>query len=453
MTEYSRTCLAAVALTSLATCSMTAAEEKPNFIIILTDDQGYQDLGCFGSPLIKTPNVDKLAANGMKFTDFYVSCSVCTPSRFSLQTGLYPQQGKWKSTVVFPQQNVTMFKEGQQTIADVLKAKGYATAAIGKWHLGHQKSEYLPTGHGYDYYYGIPYSNDMGGWKGMPFAKDVVFGKGNSKEVYDVSKRNGPPLMQNDKVIEYPVDQVTLTKRYTDEAVKFIKENKNKSFYLFVSHSMPHVPLYSGKDFQGKSKRGPYGDAIEEVDWSVGQIVKTLQENNLNSKTLILYTSDNGPWLNKKDHGGSALPLRDGKKSTWEGGPRVPTVISWPGHIPADKVCNKVASTMDVLPTFAKLAGAKLPNYPLDGHDISQMIFSPHTLSKLEYLFYTAARGQIDSIRHGKWKLHQNALYDLDQDIGEQKNLASKYPEVVSKLQKTLSTYQSKYKNNQPKRK
>ena len=281
-----------------------AAGDRPNFVVIFTDDQGYQDVGCFGAPKIKTPNLDRMAAEGMKFTDFYVAASVCSPSRAALLTGCYPTP-TGVTRVLFPRDK-TGLKPGMKTIADVLKTRGYATTCIGKWHLVH-KPPHLPTFHGFDSYFGIPYSNDM----------------------------RPTPLMRNTETVEEPANQATLTQRYTEEAVAFLKANKDKPFFLYVPHTMPHVPLAASETFKGRSAGGLYGDVIEEIDWSTGEILKTLKELGVDSKTLVIYTSDNGPWLSKKAHGGCSLPLRDGKFSTYEGGFREPCSMRWPGTIPA----------------------------------------------------------------------------------------------------------------------
>jgi len=405
----------AVAASLPARALAKAATERPNFVVIFTDDQGYQDIGCFGAPKIKTPHLDRMAAEGMKFTDFYVAASVCSPSRAALLTGCYPTR-TGITRVLFPRDN-TGLKPGMKTIAEVLKTRGYATACIGKWHLGHTPP-HLPTFHGFDTYFGIPYSNDM----------------------------RPTPVMRNTETVEEPANQATLTQRYTEEAVKFIRANKDKPFFLYLPHTMPHVPLFVSETFKDKSAGGLYGDVIEEIDWSTGEILKTLKGLGLDSKTLVVYTSDNGPWLSKKAHGGCALPLRDGKFSTYEGGFREPCIMRWPGTIPAAAVCSETALTMDLLPTFAKLAGADLPaGYALNGKDISALMTRPGAKTPHDAFFYY--RGTtLEAVRSGQWKAilyakgadgrpgKPHELYDLKADIGETTDVASANPDVVARL-------------------
>ena len=405
-----------------------AYDHRPNFIIVFTDDQGYQDVGCFGSPLIKTPHLDRMAAEGIKFTDFYVAAAVCSPSRAALLTGCYPPRvGITK--VLFPKDNIGLNVK-EITIADILKNHGYVCACIGKWHLGHLP-EFLPSQHGFDYYYGIPYSNDM-----------QIKREGKS----------GPPLMCNEKIVEHPANQVALTQRYTKETVKFITENRDRPFFLYLPHTMPHVPLYVSEKFKGKSKRGLYGDVIEEIDWSVGQILKTLTELAIDENTLVLFTSDNGPWLGKGESGGSALPLRDGKFSTYEGGMRMPCIARWPGKIPAGKVCYDVCGTLDLLPTFAGLADAKVPSdRVIDGKDIWPLMSgqvgakSPHTA----LYFYKGTK--LEAVRCGRWKLRrakQTELYDLEVDIGEKHNLAGERPQIVKRLTDMMQEFDRQLRSN-----
>jgi arylsulfatase A len=405
---------------------------KPNFIIIFCDDLGYGDLGCFGSKKHRTPNINRMAAEGMRFTSFYVTSGVCTPSRSSLMTGCYPRrvnmhQSGRNEWVLFP-----VAKKGlnpnEITIAEVLKARGYATACVGKWHLGDQP-KFLPTRQGFDYYYGIPYSNDMGARQ---------------------RKQNPPlPLLRNEKVIEAPADQNTLTKRYTEQVIKFITTNKDKPFFVYLPHTMPHNPVHSSEKFRGKSANDGYGDCVEEIDWSTGQILETLKKLDIDDRTLVVFTSDNGA---AKRWGGSNLPLSGFKGSTMEGGMREPAVMRWPGKIPAGKACDELASTLDLMPTLARLAGTKPPtDRIIDGKNIWSLMTGKRGAQSPHEAFYYYFRDQLQAVRSGKWKLHlpfkikkrkqekavSNAplkLYDLEADIGEKTNVAADHPDVVKQL-------------------
>ncbi len=403
-----------------------SATRPPNFIVILTDDQGYADIGCFGGVDFATPNLDRMAAEGMKFTDFYSASPVCTPSRAALLTGRYPLR-TGLSRVIGPADSIGL-DDQEVTFAELLKQRGYATMCVGKWHLGHLPP-FLPTRHGFDHYFGIPYSNDM------------------PTEAAD--GRAGVPLMRDEQVIEHPVEQTTLTQRYTQEAVKFIREAKDQPFFLYLPHTMPHVPLHVSPPFAGRSKRGLYGDVLEEVDWSVGEILSALRESGVDEHTCVVFTSDNGPWLGKKEHGGSALPLRAGKFSTWEGGQRVPCIMRWPGRIPAGKVCSEVATTMDLLPTFAALAGsAPSADRVVDGKDIAALLFGRPGATTPHEAFYYFSRNTLEAVRVGEWKFHRAlpvsehrnepraaALYNLKTDIGESSDLLAANPEVGRRLE------------------
>jgi len=426
---------ASLVMPGCSNASQRAAKSRkagpPNFIIIFCDDLGYGDIGCFGSTKHRTPNIDQMADEGMRFTSFYVTSGVCTPSRSSLMTGCYPRRvnmhqsarGEW---VLFP-----VAKKGlnpdEITIAEVLKKKGYATACVGKWHLGDQP-QFLPTKQGFDYYFGIPYSNDMG-----------------SKQ----RKQNPPlPLLRNEKVIEAPVDQNTLTKRYTEEVLKFITANKDNPFFIYLPHTMPHNPVHSSDAFRGKSANKGYGDCVEEIDWSTGQILETLKNLGIDNNTLVVFTSDNGA---ASRWGGSNLPLSGWKGSTMEGGMREPCVIRWPGKIPAGKSCDELACTMDLLPTFAKLAGTEPPaDRIIDGKDIRPLLAGKKNAKSPHEAFYYYFRDQLQAVRSGKWKLHLERtqrprgaqkprkipakLYDLNADIAEKKNIAEKNSDVVKRL-------------------
>ncbi|MGE3808882.1 MAG: sulfatase [Gemmataceae bacterium] len=436
--------MAAVLLTA---GGLPAAERpaKPNFVVIFTDDQGYGDVGCFGAKDFETPNLDKMAREGMRFTNWYAAQAVCSASRAALLTGCYPNRVGILGALG-PASKIGISAD-EMTIAQALEPRGYASGIFGKWHLGHLP-KFLPTRHGFDEYFGLPYSNDM--WPFHPTA---------GKSFPDL------PLFDNEKIVNPKVtaaDQRNLTTWYTERAVKFIQKNKDKPFFLYVAHSMPHVPLYVSDKFQGKSRQGLFGDVIMEIDWSVGQILAELKKQGLDDKTLVLFTSDNGPWLSYGNHAGSAGPLREGKGTTWDGGQREACIARWPGQIPAGKVCNELAATIDVLPTFARLAGAEQPRNKIDGLDIwpllsgQQDAMTPHEA----YYFYWGRH--LQAIRSGKWKLHFPhdyrtlagkpggkdgkpanysqaktglALYDLDNDIGETKNVADQHPEIVKKLQ------------------
>ena len=437
---------------------------KPNIVLIFNDDQGYQDLGCFGSPDIKTPRVDQMAKEGMKFTDFYVASPVCSASRASLLTGCYHNR-VGVGGVFFPNRGNQGLNPKHVTIAEALKTVGYKTMCVGKWHLGDQV-QFLPTNQGFDAYYGIPYSNDMTPAKNMKYSDDCVWREDFTKEKLDMqfakgrskkgglSLKNKVPLMRNEECIEMPVDQSTITKRFATEGIKFITESveAKKPFFLYLANSMPHVPLYASPDFKGKSKRGLYGDTIEEIDYNTGRILDHLKKLKIEENTIVIFTSDNGPWLVKGKAGGSALPLFEGKMTHFDGGQRVPTVMRWPGKIPAGSVCSEMALSMDLFPTLAKLAGAELPTaMTLDGKDIIDLMTAkegaktPH-----EYFFFGSS-----AVRHGDWKYHKvekfkvkstarknngPTLYNLKEDIGESKNLIKEYPEIAAKLKAALET-------------
>ncbi|HUT12670.1 MAG TPA: sulfatase, partial [Thermoguttaceae bacterium] len=349
------------ALMTMATASLSFAvsadDRPPNFVIIYCDDLGYGDIGPFGSEKHRTPNLDRMAAEGRRFTDFYVTSGVCSPSRSSLMTGCYPKrvglhQNETGRGVLFPGNHRGLNPE-EITIAEVLKARGYATAVVGKWHLGDQP-EFLPTRQGFDSYFGIPYSNDMGHWKPQ-------------------WQYPALPLMRDEKVIETEPDQSQLTPRYTAEAIEFITAHKDEPFFLYLPHTFPHVPLYASERFKGKSANGPFGDAVEEIDWSTGEILGAIEQLGIDSRTLVIFTSDNGA---QNGPGGSNAPLRGFKGSTWEGGMREPCIMRWPGKIPAGTTCRELAGTLDLMPTLAKLAGTSAPaDRIIDGKDIRPLLF------------------------------------------------------------------------------
>jgi len=426
---------------------VAAAAEKPNFIIIFTDDQGYNDLSCFKSETIKTPHIDQLATEGRKFTSFYVAANVCTPSRSALLTGCYPKRIGMEKHVIFPAHNHGLHTD-EVTIADLLKGAGYATACIGKWHLGHRKP-FLPTSQGFDSYYGIPYSNDMS----HPDNKNKPWGKWDEswKNPDVMVKKWNTPLMQDEKIIELPVEQRTITRRYTDKGIEFVKANKEKPFFLYLPHSMPHLPLFVPDDIRDPDVKNAYKCVIEHIDAEVGRLVKTVRDLGLSSKTYIIFTSDNGPWIQFKHHAGSAKPLRAGKGTTYEGGHRVPCVMWAPGRIPAGTTSDAFTTTMDILPSIAKLAGLELkPRGPIDGKDISAVMLGDAPSPRKEMLFYSA-RGKLEGLRQEEWKLlirKKPELYNLAKDIGEQQNLAETMPEKVAELKKRMEALDKEIAEN-----
>ncbi|MGY8749073.1 MAG: sulfatase family protein [Pirellulales bacterium] len=448
----------AFVLLALHGTSMVNAENasKPNFIIIFADDQGYNDLGCFGSEKIKTPNIDQLASEGRKFTSFYVPCSVCSPSRAALLTGCYPKRVGMEKHVLFPKSDYGL-NPAEHTIANHLKGLGYATACIGKWHLGHLP-ELLPRQQGFDSYFGIPYSNDMN----HPDNKNKP--KISSDERWTNQKSAvthwNTPLFGNEEIIELPVDQRTITRRYTDKAVEFITANKDNPFFLYLPHSMPHIPLYVPEDVYDPDPQNAYTCVIEHIDAEVGRLVQTVRELGLADNTYIIYTSDNGPWLQFGSHGGSALPLRSGKGTTFEGGQRVPCVMWAPGRIPAGTSTNAFTSTLDLLPTIAAITKSQLPTNKIDGKDISSTLTSDRTPRK-DMLFYSA-RGQLQGIREGDWKFLEitqtnrktktskttSYLFNLANDIGEQNNLLDQYPERIARMKIQMQRLDSEISEN-----
>ena len=429
---------------------------RPNFIIIFTDDQGYGDLSCFGSKTIETPNIDRLAKEGRKFTSFMVASPVCTPSRAALMTGCYPKRVGMHQHVLFPTSKKGLNPE-EHTIADHLKSQGYATACFGKWHLGHQP-EVLPTSQGFDTYLGIPYSNDMnhpdnkgkpqGGFKGM----DLLWADPES-----TLTKWKTPLIENETIVELPVDQRTVTRRYTQRAIDFVTEHQDEPFLVYLPHSMPHIPLYVPDDVRDPDPLNAYINTIEHIDSEVGRLLDQIDRLKLTDRTYVIYATDNGPWLPFRHHGGSAGPLRNGKGTTFEGGQRVPCLIRGPG-IPAGTVCSELTGTIDVLPTIAALTETKLPDdRKIDGMDVSGLWNGTDEQSpRNEFLYYTS-QGKIEGIRRGDWKLlvkngraqkgqgnnRKSAepevfLFNLIEDLGEQNNLAAKHPEKVDELRDAM---------------
>lgn len=433
----------------LGLVARVSAADKPNFVIIFADDLGYGDLGCFGNPTIRTPNLDRMAVEGQRWTSFYVGASVCTPSRAALMTGRLPiRTGMMsaKNRVLFPD-SAGGLPSSEITIADLLKGQGYATAAVGKWHLGYQP-RYLPTAHGFDTYWGIPYSNDMDPEPGSPNYAKMVAQDANyaaSFEQFNV------PILHDTAVAERPANQNTLTGRYSDKAVEFIRAHRDRPFFVYLAHNMPHIPLFASNDYRGRSRRGLFGDAVEEIDAGVGKILATLKELNLDKNTLVIFTSDNGPWLPFKTHGGSAGLLRQGKGTTFEGGMREPTIFWWPGKI-APGVQMQMGTTMDILPTFCALSGTTPPqDRILDGYDLSPLLLGKTDKSPRDTVYYWREE-KLFAVRQGPWKAHfitqgcygigpkrevheVPELYQVENDPSEKYNVAEFHPDIVARLE------------------
>ena len=441
---------AALLIGAVVVPSICFAIEKPNFIIIFADDQGYNDLGCFGSKTISTPNIDRLASEGRKYTSFYVPCSVCSPSRAALLTGCYPKRIGMHKGVLFPNSSHGLNPQ-EYTIAEHLKANGYATACVGKWHLGHQ-AELLPRAQGFDLYFGIPYSNDMNHpdnrGKTKLSSDELWADQSNCVEQWKT------PLVENEEIVEIPVDQRTITRRYTDKAIDFVKSNSDKPFFLYLPHSMPHVPLYVPEDAYDPDPKNAYKCVIEHIDAEVGRLVQTVRDLGIADNTWIIYTSDNGPWLRFKHHGGSADPLRAGKGTTFEGGQRVPCVMWAPGRIPAGTSTDAFATTMDLLPTIAAITKTSLSRNKIDGQDISST-FDADQSPRSEMLFY-ASDGALQGIRSGNWKYLEKRrkknrrnpetpiqtkqfLFNLADDVGEKSDVVDSNPEIVAKLKARMA--------------
>ncbi len=438
----------------LLTAAMAAQAERPNIILIMTDDQGYADLGCYGSEKIKTPHLDRMAAEGRRFTSFYMASSVCSPSRAALLTGTYPARNGMANHVIFPAHRHGLHPD-EVTLADALKSVGYSTACIGKWHLGHTP-ELLPTAQGFDEYFGIPYSNDMnhpdnkGKPKGGADGMDLLW-----RDPESTLSKWKTPLMRNEEMIEIPVDQRTITARYTDEAIRFIRENKEQPFFIYLPHSMPHIPLYVPEDWYDGDPNLAYIRTIEHLDAETGRLLDVVRELGLQGKTYVIYTSDNGPWLQFKHHGGSAAPLRDGKGSTYEGGHRVPFLL-WGADVPAGGVSDAFLSSMDLLPTLAAMAGAELkPRGVIDGLDARGTLLGDAPSPRTEMLYFSRT-GTLEGIRHGDWKLLVSSekesaspeLYHLAVDIGERNNLAGARPEKARELSDRMAELEREINQN-----
>ncbi len=440
-----------LALALIASCKpKTASKESPkaltppNIVLIFTDDQGYHDVGVFGADDIATPNLDKMADDGIRLTSYYSAQPICSASRAGILTGCYPNRIGIHNALG-PGSPVGI-NASETTLAEMLKANGYATGIFGKWHLGDDK-QFLPTRHGFDEWFGIPYSNDM--WPNHPW-QGTVF--------------NFPPLplYENETVIDTVNDQTQLTTRLTERSVAFINKNKDTPFFLYVPHPQPHVPLYVSDKFKGKSNRGLYGDVIMEIDWSVGQILEALEENNLTDNTMVIFTSDNGPWLSYGNHAGSAFPLREGKGTTWEGGQREPFIAKYPQKLKAGQVIDIPVMAIDILPTIAEITDSKLPERTIDGKSVWEVLTGVADESPQEAYFYYYRVNELMSVRYGKWKLYfphryrtmngqepgkdglpgeyrmvdmeEIELYDLEADIRETKDVADEYPEIIAKI-------------------
>jgi len=430
-------CYAVGLIGVIASQSGNCAERPPNVIVIFADDLGYADVGAFGGKQVSTPHLDGMAQAGCRLTSFYVSQAVCSASRAALLTGCYSNRVSLLGALG-PNARHGIHDE-ETTIAEVLKPRGYATAIFGKWHLGHIPP-FLPPQHGFDEYFGLPYSNDM--WPKHPTAKFPDL-----------------PLMEAERVIALNPDQTQLTSWYTQRAVQFIEAHQAQPFFLYVPHAMPHVPLFVSAKFAGRDPRGLFAEVIAEIDWSVGQILQAVQRCGLDEETLVIFTSDNGPWLSYGNHAGSARPLREGKGTAWEGGVRVPFVARWPGRIPPGTSSSEPAATIDLLPTIARLAGAELPPRKIDGADIWPLLSEPGTAKSPHEALWFYWGTELHAIRSGDWKLHfphsyrsvkqagndgqpgpyqelttELALYHLRDDVGEQTNLVAMQPEVVARL-------------------
>ncbi len=453
---------AALVLAGLPTCTFAADSERPNIVLLFADDLGYGDVGCFGAQTIKTPHIDRLAAEGTRFTSCYVAQAVCTASRAGLLTGCYPNRiGLFGA--LNHQSNVGI-ADSELLLPEICKQAGYATAILGKWHLGH-RPQFLPTRHGFDEFLGLPYSNDNGPLH--PVMRDI------------------PPLpwIEGEKTIETDPDQSQFTRRLTDRAIAFIERNKDRPFFLYVPHIMPHVPIFASEKFRGRSSRGLYGDVIEELDASVGEILATIGKHGLTERTLVIFLSDNGPFLSYGNHAGSAGMLREGKLTTFEGGVRSPCVMRWPGKVPAGRTCDEIVATIDLVPSVAKLLGVPLSANQIDGMDIGPLVCGEVEQSpRREFLYY--AGDELQAVRSGPWKLHlaheyltpaqppgsggkpanfgnlkpesmqmsglrgiasrhgyvvkkiEQSLYNLEEDLGESTDVAAKHPDVVARLLK-----------------
>jgi len=438
-------------------CSQATKEQAstPNVVVIFIDDEGYGDVGCYGATGYQTPNIDGMASEGMRFTNFYAAQAVCSASRAGLLTGCYPNR-IGISKALFPDYTIGLNKS-EYTMAEMFKDQGYTTACFGKWHLGWQK-EFLPLQHGFDEFVGLPYSNDM--WPRNDATAEHIT-KGRKSTYPELPLIDGEETVDSIMTME---DQEQLTTLYTEKAVDFINRNASKPFFLYVPHTMAHIPLGVSDKFKGKSEQGLYGDVMMEIDWSVGEIVRTLEENGLAENTIIIFSTDNGPWTWFGNHGGSAGGLRDGKLTSWDGGQRVPFIIKWPGKIPQGAVCNQLACAVDLLPTFASLTNGKLSKNKIDGVDISELFRGNFSAHPRESILYYGGTNNLNAVRKGNWKLvlphsyttielpgkdgykgkiknmqvKEAELYNMRSDPGEQVNVIENYPEKAKELMSGL---------------
>ncbi len=429
-----------ISLALLITPIWAQADNNPNIVLINVDDMGWADLSCYGNQNFSTPNIDSLALAGVRMTDFYAAAPVSTPSRAALLTGQYPIENNMHSGVIHPFTTKGLSPDAV-TIAEVLQEDGYITACVGKWHLGHSDPKFMPNNQGFDYYYGIPYSNDMDGRTYKHFQAPPL------------------PIYKDKKIVESGIDQRFLTTRFTDVSVEFIEKNQKRPFFLYLAHPMPHTPVHVSPKFMHSSKYGVYGDTVQELDWGIGQVINCLKQCGLYDNTIIIFTSDNGPdqgaWTGVNN--GKAHPLRGAKAQTWEGGMRVPCIMVWSGHIEAGSTYCDIATNMDFFPTLASIAGCNTDGLKLDGDDIIPMLSDPR---KERVLYYYATKGGLEAVRCGRWKLHvaktngwdiatdgvfMPQLYDMENDAAESRDMSYIYPQKVKELSKLIDDRNALY--------